>query len=183
VSNFIAGVQIAITQPIRLHDGVFLEGEYGVVEEITTTYVIVKLWDWRRMDLPLSYFIEKPFQNWTRETSALIGAVFLYLDYTAPVEKLRAKLMEIAHASPLWDGGVVVLQVSDAKERTLELRALISARSVMAAWDLRCEVRERLIAYMQAEYPEALPRTRAEVVDGSMARRAKSPAHAFVPES
>jgi small-conductance mechanosensitive channel len=183
VSNFIAGVQIAITQPIRLHDGVFLEGEYGVVEEITTTYVIVKLWDWRRIVLPLSYFIEKPFQNWTRETSALIGAVFLYLDYTAPVEKLRAKLMEIAHASPLWDGGVVVLQVSDAKERTLELRALISARSVMAAWDLRCEVRERLIAYLQAEYPEALPRTRAEVVDGSMARRAKSPAHAFVPES
>jgi small-conductance mechanosensitive channel len=96
VSNFIAGVLIAITQLIRLHDGVFLEGEYGVVEEITTTYVIVKLWDWRRMVLPLSYFIEKPFQNWTRETSALIGAVFLYLDYTAPVEKLRAKLMEIA---------------------------------------------------------------------------------------
>jgi small-conductance mechanosensitive channel len=183
VSNFIAGVQIAITQPIRLHDGVFLEGEYGVVEEITTTYVIVKLWDWRRIVLPLSYFIEKPFQNWTRETSALIGPVFLYLDYTAPVEKLRAKLMEIAHASPLRDGDVVVLQVSDAEERTLELRALISARSAMAAWDLRCEVRERLIAYLQAEYPEALPRTRAEVVDGSMARRAKSPAHALAPES
>ena len=99
----------------------FLEGEYGAVEEITTTYVIVKLWDWRRMVLPLSYFIEKPFQNWTRETSALIGSVFLYLEYTAPVEKLRAKLMEITHASPLWDGRVVTLQVSDAKERTLEL--------------------------------------------------------------
>jgi small-conductance mechanosensitive channel len=165
-----------------LHDVVVLEGEYGVVEEITTTYVVVKLWDWRRMVLPLSYFIEKPFQNWTRETSALIGAVFLYLDYTLPVDKLRAKLMEIVHASPLWDGRVVALQVSDAKERTVELRALVSARNAPAAWDLRCEVRERLIAYLQAEYPEALPRTRAEVVDRSMERRAGSPAHALVPE-
>jgi small-conductance mechanosensitive channel len=182
VSNFIAGIQIAITQPIRLHDVVVLEGEYGVVEEITTTYVVVKLWDWRRMVLPLSYFIEKPFQNWTRETSALIGAVFLYLDYTVPVDKLRAKLMEIVHASPLWDGRVVALQVSDAKERTVELRALVSARNAPAAWDLRCEVRERLIAYLQAEYPEALPRTRAEVVDRSMERRAGSPAHALAPE-
>ena len=165
LSNLIAGVQIAMAQPIRLDDVVFLEGEYGTIEEITTTYVVIKLWDWRRMVVPLSYFIEKPFQNWTRETSALIGSVFLYVDYTVPVEKLREKLMEIARASPLWDGRVVVLQVSDAtKDNTVELRALLSARSAPAAWDLRCEVREKLIAYLQEEYPEALPRTRQEII-------------------
>lgn len=126
---------------------------------------MIKLWDWRRMVVPLSYFIEKPFQNWTRETSALIGSVFLYVDYTVPVEKLREKLMEVARASPLWDGRVVVLQVSDAtKDNTVELRALLSARSAPAAWDLRCEVREKLIAYLQEEYPRALPRTRQEIV-------------------
>jgi small-conductance mechanosensitive channel len=117
--------------------------------------VVIKLWDWRRMVVPLSYFIEKPFQNWTRETSALIGSVFLYVDYTVPVEKVREKLMEVARASPLWDGRVVVLQVSDAKDHTIELRALLSARSAPAAWDLRCDVREKLIAYLQAEYPKA----------------------------
>lgn len=165
LSNLIAGVQIAMAQPIRLDDVVFLEGEYGTIEEITTTYVVIKLWDWRRMVVPLSYFIEKPFQNWTRETSALIGSVFLYVDYTVPVEKLRERLMEIARASPLWDGRVVVLQVSDAtKDNTVELRALLSARSAPAAWDLRCEVREKLIAYLQDEYPDALPRTRQEFV-------------------
>jgi small-conductance mechanosensitive channel len=167
LSNLIAGVQIAMAQPIRLDDVVFLEGEYGTIEEITTTYVVIKLWDWRRMVVPLSYFIEKPFQNWTRETSALIGSVFLYVDYTVPVEKLREKLMEIARASPLWDGRVVVLQVSDAtKDNTVELRALLSARSAPAAWDLRCEVREKLIAYLQEDYPGALPRTRQEVYRG-----------------
>lgn len=165
LANLIAGVQIAMAQPIRLDDVVFLEGEYGTIEEITTTYVVIKLWDWRRMVVPLSYFIEKPFQNWTRETSALIGSVFLYVDYTVPVEKLREKLMEVARASPLWDGRVVVLQVSDAtKDHTVELRALLSARSAPAAWDLRCEVREKLIAYLQEEYPNALPRTRQEIV-------------------
>lgn len=164
LANLIAGVQIATAQPIRLDDVVFLEGEYGTIEEITSTYVVIKLWDWRRMVVPLSYFIEKPFQNWTRETSALIGSVFLYVDYIVPVEPLREKLMEIARASPLWDGRVVVLQVSEAKEHTLELRALVSARSAPASWDLRCEVREKLIAFLQAEYPNALPRTRQEAV-------------------
>lgn len=168
LANLIAGVQIAVAQPIRLDDVVFLEGEYGTIEEITTTYVVIKLWDWRRMVVPLSYFIEKPFQNWTRETSALIGSVFLYVDYTVPVEKLREKLMEVARASPLWDGRVVVLQVSDAtKDHTVELRALLSARSAPAAWDLRCEVREKLIAYLQEEYPGALPRQRQEFVSRS----------------
>lgn len=164
LANLIAGVQIATAQPIRLDDVVFLENEYGTIEEITSTYVIIKLWDWRRMVVPLSYFIEKPFQNWTRETSALIGSVFLYVDYTVPIEKLRERLMEIVRASPLWDGRVVVLQVSDAKDHTIELRALVSARSAPASWDLRCEVREKLIAYLQEEFPDALPRTRQEVL-------------------
>lgn len=184
LSNLIAGVQIAVAQPIRLDDVVFLEGEYGTIEEITTTYVVIKLWDWRRMVVPLSYFIEKPFQNWTRETSALIGSVFLYVDYTVPVEKLREKLMEVARASPLWDGRVVVLQVSDTtKDHTVELRALLSARSAPAAWDLRCEVREKLIAYLQEEYPGALPRTRQEIVGrGTMHPTELSP-HSLVPEN
>lgn len=181
LANLIAGVQIAVAQPIRLDDVVFLEGEYGTIEEITTTYVVIKLWDWRRMIVPLSYFIEKPFQNWTRETSALIGSVFLYVDYTVPVEKLREKLTEVARASPLWDGRVVVLQVSDAtKDHTVELRALVSARSAPATWDLRCEVREKLIAYLQEEYPGALPRQRQEFVSGSDTDRATLSPHALV---
>lgn len=182
LANLIAGVQIAVAQPIRLDDVVFLEGEYGTIEEITTTYVVIKLWDWRRMVVPLSYFIEKPFQNWTRETSALIGSVFLYVDYTVPVEKLREKLMEVARASPLWDGRVVVLQVSDAtKDHTVELRALLSARSAPAAWDLRCEVREKLIAYLQEEYPGALPRQRQEFVSRNEPVQAPLSPHAMVP--
>jgi small-conductance mechanosensitive channel len=183
LANLIAGVQIAMAQPIRLDDVVFLEGEYGTIEEITTTYVVIKLWDWRRMVVPLSYFIEKPFQNWTRETSALIGSVFFYVDYTVPVEKLREKLMEIARASPLWDGRVVVLQVSDAtKDHTVELRALLSARSAPAAWDLRCEVREKLIAYLQEEYPHALPRTRQEIVPRREGHHTELAPHSLVSD-
>jgi small-conductance mechanosensitive channel len=184
LSNLIAGVQIAIAQPIRLDDVVFLEGEYGTIEEIAPTYVVIKLWDWRRMVVPLSYFIEKPFQNWTRETSALIGSVFLYVDYTVPVENVRQKLMEIARASPLWDGRVVVLQVSDAtKDHTVELRALLSARSAPSAWDLRCEVREKLIAYLQEEYPDALPRTRQEFVPRGPLHHTELAPHSLVAEN
>lgn len=166
LSNLIAGIQIAVTQPIRLDDVVIVEGEYGTVEEITTTFVVIKLWDWRRMVLPISYFIEKPFQNWTRETSALIGSVYLYVDYTVPVARLRDRLEAIVRDTPLWDGRVVALQVSDTKERTIEIRALVSASSAPTAWDLRCEVREKLIAFLQEEYPEALPRTRQQIVEG-----------------
>ena len=163
LSSLIAGVQIAVTQPIRLGDAVVVEGEWGWVEEITATYVVIKLWDWRRLVLPLSYFIEKPFQNWTRENAAIIGSVMLYLDYAVPVAKLRAKLEEIAKASKLWDGRVVNLQVTDAKEHTIEVRALVSAANSPAAWDLRCEVREKLIGFLQREHPGALPRQRADV--------------------
>ena len=163
LSNLIAGVQLAVTQPIRIDDAVIVENEYGWIEEITSTYVVVRLWDWRRMIVPLTYFIEKPFQNWTREGFALIGTVFLYVDYSAPIETMRKKLDEIVRQSKLWDGQVVNLQVSDAKERTVEVRILISARNAPATWDLRCEVREKLIAFLRQEHPEALPRERAEV--------------------
>jgi small-conductance mechanosensitive channel len=160
LTNLIAGVQIAITQPIRLEDAVIVEGEWGWIEEISSTYVVVRLWDWRRMILPISYFLEKPFQNWTRESGALIGSVYLYLDYSIPVQAVRDKLAEVAAESKLCDGKVVNLQVSDTREGVIELRCLVSARNAPACWDLRCEVREKLIAFIQAEYPHSLPHTR-----------------------
>jgi small-conductance mechanosensitive channel len=160
LTNLIAGVQIAITQPIRLEDAVIVEGEWGWIEEISSTYVVVRLWDWRRMILPISYFLEKPFQNWTRESGALIGSVYLYVDYSIPVQAIRDKLTEVAAESQLCDGKVVNLQVSDAREGVIELRCLVSARNAPQAWDLRCEVREKLIAFIQAEYPHALPHMR-----------------------
>jgi small-conductance mechanosensitive channel len=160
LTNLIAGVQIAITQPIRLEDAVIVEGEWGWIEEISSTYVVVRLWDWRRMILPISYFLEKPFQNWTRESGALIGSVYLYVDYSVPVQAIRDKLSEVAAESELCDGKVVNLQVSDAREAVIELRCLVSARNAPQCWDLRCEVREKLIAFIQAEYPHALPHMR-----------------------
>lgn len=164
LSNLVAGIQIAITQPIRIEDAVIVENEWGWVEEITSTYVVVRLWDWRRLVLPLTYFIQKPFQNWTRDGASLIGSVFLYVDHRAPVARMREKLSEIAAATPLWDGKVVNLQVSDAKENTIEVRMLVSARNAPQAWDLRCVIREAMITWLQAEHPEALPRHRTEWV-------------------
>jgi small-conductance mechanosensitive channel len=163
LSNLIAGIQIAMTQPIRIDDAVVVESEWGNVEEITATYVVVRIWDQRRLVLPLSYFLQKPFQNWTRETSELIGVVMLHVDYAAPVAAIRSKLEEIVRASPLWDGRTVVLQVTELRERTMELRCLVSARNAGQAFDLRCEVREKLVDFLQAGHPEALPRTRLEV--------------------
>ncbi len=163
LKNLIAGIQLAVTQPIRLEDAVIVEGEWGNVEEINSTYVVVRLWDWRRMVLPLSYFIERPFQNWTREGASLIGSVFLYVDYTAPVDRMREKLEEIARASRLWDRQVVNMQVTDFKQDTMEIRMLVSAGNAGRAFDLRCEVREKMIAWLQAEHPTGLPRRRAEI--------------------
>ncbi|MEE7448353.1 mechanosensitive ion channel protein MscS [Methylobacterium radiotolerans] len=164
LSNLVAGIQIAITQPIRIEDAIIVENEWGWVEEITATYVVVRLWDWRRLVLPLTYFIQKPFQNWTRDGASLIGSVFVYVDHRAPVAAMREKLVEIARSAPLWDGKVVNLQVSDAKESTIEIRMLVSARNAPQAWDLRCAVREAMITWLQAEHPEALPRHRTEWV-------------------
>jgi len=167
LSNLIAGVQLAISQPIRLGDEVLLEGEFGTVEEIQTSYVVIRLWDWRRMVVPLAYFMEKPFQNWTRQSSSILGSVFWYVDYATPIDEVRAKFLEILKASKLWDGQVGVLHVTDAKETTLELRGLMSAASSGASSDLRNEVREKLVAWLRETYPQALPRTRTEVLHAS----------------
>jgi small-conductance mechanosensitive channel len=159
LSNLLAGIQIAMTQPIRVEDQVVVEGETGWIETITSTYVVVRLWDLRRMVVPLSYFIEKPFQNWTYEAAAQIGAVLLRVGYTVSVDSLRQKLDEIVRQSPLWDGRVLRLEVTDVAIDAVELRALVSARNASQTWDLRCEVREKLVAFLQAQQlqrPETL---------------------------
>jgi small-conductance mechanosensitive channel len=157
--------QIAMTQPIRPEDAVVVEGEYGNIEEITSTYVVVRLWDLRRMILPLSYFIEKPFQNWTRETTTLIGSVMLYVDYAAPVHGIRAKVQEMVKASPKWDGRVFSLAVTDLTHDSMQLRILASAADSGKAFELRCEIREKLIDWLRRERPGSLPRARAQPAD------------------
>ncbi len=163
LGNLIAGIQIALAQPIRLDDAVVVENEWGWIEEITLTYVVVRIWDLRRLVLPISYFLEKPFQNWTRNSADILGSVFIYADYTVPVEEVRTELGRILKESPHWDKKVNVLQVTDATEHTVELRALMSAADSPTAWNLRCETREKLLEFLQKRYPESLPRTRVEL--------------------
>lgn len=153
----VAGFQIALTQPIRLDDVVIVEGEWGRIEEITLTYVVVHVWDERRLIVPITYFLEKPFQNWTRKSSELLATVFLYVDYQVQVDRIRERLTQILEASRLWDHKVNVLQVTDATERAVQIRALASASDASRAWDLRCEIREQLIRFLQREQPESLP--------------------------
>jgi small-conductance mechanosensitive channel len=161
LTNFLAGIQLAVAQPIRIDDAVIVENESGNIEEITFSYVVVRLWDLRRMVVPLS-FIEKPFQNWTRTGERAYRQRIFYDDHTAPVDVIRKKLAEIVAQSKLWNGKVVSLQVSDCKDTSIELRALVSANNASATWDLRCEVREKLIDFLRREYPSALPRRRYE---------------------
>jgi small-conductance mechanosensitive channel len=175
ISNFIAGLQIALTQAIRLDDVVIVQGEWGRIEEITTTYVVVRIWDQRRLIVPFSQFIDQPFQNWTRTGAEILGTVFIYADYTVPVQAVREKLEGIVKGCPNWDGRVVGLQVTDARERTVELRALVSAADSSKAWDLRCEVREQLIRYLQESYPESLSRTRVELDQDAKPRERRAP--------
>jgi small-conductance mechanosensitive channel len=163
LGNLIAGFQIAITQPIRLDDVVVVEGEWGRIEEITLTYVVVHIWDDRRLILPISYFLEKPFTNWTRKTSRILGTIFLHVDYDVPIDALREELKRITSGDPDWDGRVCEIIAFEARPTTLELRALISAEDASKAWNLRCRVREGLISFLQREYPDALPRFRAEI--------------------
>jgi small-conductance mechanosensitive channel len=163
LGNLLAGIQIAFAQPIRLDDVVIVENEWGWVEEITLTYVVIRIWDLRRLIIPISYFIEKPFQNWTRISADLLGTVYLYADYTVPVEEIRRELFRILEKSEYWDGKVKGLQVTDATDRTVELRALMSAADSPTAWNLRCEVREELLAFIQEKYPEGLPQTRVRM--------------------
>ena len=163
IATLIAGIQMAITQPIRIDDVVIVENEWGRIEEITLTYVVVRIWDLRRLIVPITYFLEKPFQNWTRISADILGTVFLYVDYTVPVEAVRAELKSILANSPLWDGSVCTLQVTNATERTVELRALMSAADSSSVWGLRCEVREKLIEFIRQNYPDGLPKVRAEL--------------------
>ncbi len=162
LSNLIAGLQIALAQPIRIDDVVIVEKEWGRIEEITATYVVVRLWDERRLVVPLSYFIEKPFQNWTRSGAAMIGEVHWYLDYTAPIDAMRNKLDEFARESKHWDQKVAMIQVTATDRYTIEVRALVSAADSGALWDLRCEVREKMIDYLKERHPGCLPRIRQE---------------------
>ena len=162
LSNLIAGVQIALTQPIRIDDGVFVQNEFGHVEEINATYVVIRLWDDRRMIVPLKYFLDQPFQNWSRESAERQGAVILQLDYRLPIGPVRAKFEEIVRASRLWDGKVARLQVTDAHENAVEVRGLVSAANPDDLFDLRCEVRERLLDWLRSEFPDAMHRLGAE---------------------
>ena len=160
LGNLMAGFQIALTQSIRIDDVLVVEGEWGRVEDITLTYVVLKIWDERRLILPITYFIEKPFQNWTRIGSAITGTVFIHMDYSLPLEPLRKEFIRLLENNPLWDGRIKAMQVTDAKVHTMEIRALMSARNSSDAFDLRCNIREKLIAFIQETYPESLPQHR-----------------------
>ena len=162
LGNLIAGIQIAVTQPVRLDDVVIIENEWGRVEEISLTFAVVRIWDLRRLVVPISYFLEKPFQNWTRTTADLLGTVMIYADYTVPVREIRDELLRVLKASPLWDKMACGLQVTNMTEKTVELRALMSAADSSSLWDLRCQVREQLLGFLQARFPDCLPKVRIE---------------------
>ncbi|WP_053977286.1 mechanosensitive ion channel family protein [Mangrovimonas xylaniphaga] len=165
LATILAGMQIAISQPIRLDDVLVVEGEWGWVEEITLTFVVVRIWDKRRLVLPTTYFIEKPFQNWTRTTAEILGTVFIYTDYNIDFDALRKELARLLENTPLWDQKVNVLQVTDSKEFSVEIRALMSAKNSPEAWDLRVYVREGLIKFIQQNFPDSLPRTRVSILN------------------
>lgn len=165
IATFLAGVQIAITQPIRLDDAVVVEGEWGWIEEITFTYVVIRIWDQRRLVVPINYFIEKPFQNWTKTSADILGTVYIYTDYTVSVDAIRQELDRLLEGNELWDKRVKVVQVTDTTEKTMQVRILVSAADSPTAWDLRVLVREKMISFLQENYPQSLPRTRVEVDD------------------
>ena len=163
IGNLLAGFQLAITQPIRIRDVVVVEKEWGRIEEITLTYVVVKIWDKRRLVLPATYFIEKPFQNWTRSTADILGTIYVYADYHLPIDALREALTTIVKGTSLWDGEACSLQITNLNNHTIEARALVSAKDASTAWDLRVYVREKLITFIQQEYPHCLPQSRITI--------------------
>ncbi len=168
LGNLIAGLQLALTQPIRLDDVVIIEGEWGRVEQIKGSYVVVRIWDERRLIVPLQWFIEHPFQNWTFSSSQIIGTVFIWVDYHLPLSPVRAELERLCQEAAEWDRRVCVLQVTEAGERAMQLRALVSSANSSLNWDLRCRVREGLIAFIQEHHPDCLPQARVEI-EGSIA--------------
>ncbi|HEA20472.1 MAG TPA: mechanosensitive ion channel [Pricia antarctica] len=163
IGTILAGIQIAVAQPIKLDDVVVVEGEWGRIEKIMLTYVVVQIWDKRRLILPTTYFIEKPFQNWTKTSSEILGTVFLYTDYNVPFDAIREEFTRILNGTELWDGEVNVVQVTDSKLDCIEIRALMSAKDSPTAFDLRVLVREKLITFLQENYPDSLPRTRLKI--------------------
>jgi small-conductance mechanosensitive channel len=163
-SNLLAGMQIALTEPIRLDDVVIVEGQWGRIEEITTTYVVVAIWDQRRLIVPLNYFIENSFQNWTRSSAELLGYPYLYVDYSVPVEPLRQEFNRVLESTPLWDKRVAVLQVTDLSSNMMQIRCLFSVRNSSDQWDLSCLVREKMVEFIRANYPDAFPRTRFSAI-------------------
>jgi small-conductance mechanosensitive channel len=164
-SNLIAGMQIALAEPIRIDDVVVVQGEWGRIEEINSTYVVIRIWDERRLVVPLSYFIEQPFENWTRRRGDLLGTAFLYVDYSVPLAPLRAELERIVKDSPLWDRRACSLQVTNLTDRTMELRCLVSSGGSSQCFDLRCLVREKMIEFLRDNFPHALPTLRMEMRD------------------
>jgi small-conductance mechanosensitive channel len=165
LSNLLAGIQLALTQPIRLEDVVIVEKEWGQIEEITGTYVVVRIWDQRRMVVPLQWFIEHPFQNWTRNSSEILGTVLIWADYRLPLEPVRKEVERLCELAPEWDRRLCVTQVVDAGERAMQLRVLVSASDAGKSWELRCKVREGLIHFIQKYFPECLPRFRADLFE------------------
>lgn len=165
LGTLLAGLQLAITQPIRLDDVVIVEGEWGTIEEITLSYVVVRIWDLRRLVVPMTYFMEKPFQNWTRTSADILGTVFLYADSAAPVQPIREELERLLKESPEWDEKVWGLQVTNVTDRSMELRALMGARNAPDAWNLRCRIREALLRFIGKHHPETLPRLRIQEPD------------------
>ncbi len=161
LGNLLAGLQIAFTQPLRIDDVLVVEGEWGRVEEITLTYVVINIWDKRRLILPITYFIEKPFQNWTRTTSSILGTASIFVDYAAPVDKIRTEFDRLIAAHPLWDKEAKALEVVNATDKVLELRCLMGANTSGDAWQMRCYIRENLVKFIQENHPEALPKVRA----------------------
>jgi hypothetical protein len=174
-ANLFAGLQIAFTEAIRIDDVVVVQNEWGRVEEITSAYVVIKIWDLRRIIVPLSYFIENSFYNWSRQDTDIMGTAFLYVDYSVPVEELRNQLDVIVHADPLWDGKVCGLQVTNLSEHTMELRCLMSSHNSSMNFDLRCNVREKMTAWIQQNYPDAFPRTRFAALSSSHPIQTPSP--------
>ncbi|RZI43147.1 mechanosensitive ion channel [Herbaspirillum sp. HC18] len=165
LGNLLAGMQIALTQPIRLQDVVIVQNEWGQIEEITGTYVVVRIWDQRRMIVPLQWFIENPFQNWTRTTAELLGTVTMWVDYRMPLEPLRAEAERICREAPEWDGRLCKAQLVEASDRAMQVRILVSAGDAGRVWDLRCRIREGLIDFIQRDYPQYLPRLRTDIQD------------------
>jgi small-conductance mechanosensitive channel len=163
LGNLLAGLQIALGQPLRIDDVLIVQGEWGRVEEITGTYVVLKIWDQRRLIIPLQWFIENPFQNWSRRNPELIGTVFLWVDYTTPVPVLREALGRICAASPAWDRRYYKLDVTDTAAHGIQLRVEVTAANADLLWRVRCDVREGMVDFLQREYPQQLPRMRAEL--------------------